>query len=114
MGDPDRTVRNVATDEEITVYLRGLLTAFLAKREVTEEWVTWFRERCDLSRTWAAFDGDTQCGSTRSFPSTVRLPGGGSVPVSCLTQVTVLPTHTRRGHLSRLDARPARRRRRGR
>ena len=35
-------------------------------------------------------------------PRRLRLPGGGDLPVSCLTQVTVLPTHTRRGHLTRL------------
>lgn len=102
MGDADRTVRTVRTDEELATYLRGMMTAFLEKREVSPEWVAWCRERYDLDRTWAAFDGATQCGTTRTFANTVRLPGGGSVPVSCLTQVTVLPTHTRRGHLTRL------------
>ena len=100
--EAERTVRNIETDEEIAAYLRGMMTSFLAKREVTDEWIEWVRPRWDLSRVWAAFDGDKQCGTTRTFPSTVRLPGLSAVPVSCLTQVTVLPTHTRRGHLSRL------------
>lgn len=102
MGDADRTVRTVQTDDEARTYLLGMMTSFLAKREVSDEWVTWCRERWHADRTWAAFDGDTQCGTTRTFPSNVRLPGGANVPVSCLTQVTVLPTHTRRGHLTRL------------
>ena len=102
MAETERTVRTVATDQEVATYLQGLLTAFLAKREVTAESVAYSRDRWDLSRTWMAVDGDTQCGSARTFPSRLRLPGLGDVAVSCLTQVTVLPTNTRRGHLSRL------------
>jgi predicted acetyltransferase len=101
VGD-DRTVRTVSTDDELLAYCRGMMTAFLAKRNVDDNWVTWARERWDLDRTWAAFDGDSQCGTTRTFPSMLRLPGLAAVQVSCLTQVTVLPTHTRRGHLGRL------------
>lgn len=102
MAEVECTVRNVETDDEVATYLRGMMTAFLAKREITPEAAAWYRERWDLSRTWIAFDSDTQCGTTRTFPSTLRLPGLASLPVSCLTQVTVLPTHTRRGHLARL------------
>lgn len=102
MGDVDQHVRNVETDEEIAAYLRGMMTAFLEKREVGDEWVAYCRKQWDLDRTWIAVDGSTQCGTTRTFPSRVRLPGLGDAPVSCLTQVTVLPTHTRRGHVTRL------------
>jgi predicted acetyltransferase len=102
VADAERTVRTVRTDEEIAEYLLGLSTAFLGKREVTPEWVEYSREQWDLDRTWMALDGDVQCGTTRTFGSRLRLPGLGDAPVSCLTQVTVLPTHTRRGHVTRL------------
>ena len=69
MADVERTVRTIETDEEIAAYQRGMLTAFLEKREIGPEWVTWARDHWDLSRTWAAFDGDVQCGSTRTFPT---------------------------------------------
>jgi predicted acetyltransferase len=100
--DEPRTVRTIETDEEIVAYLRGMMTSFLAKREVTDEWIAFCRGYWDLERTWIALDGDTQCGTSRTFPSRLRLPGLADVPVSCLTQVTVLPTHTRRGHLGRM------------
>jgi predicted acetyltransferase len=102
VADRDRTVRTIDTDAELAAFLRGMMTAFLADRVVGDEHVTWAKGRFDLARTWAAFDGDVQCGSERTFPTTLRLPGLAEVPVSCLTNVTVLPTHTRRGHLGRL------------
>jgi predicted acetyltransferase len=99
---PERIVRTISTDDELRDYFDSVTVAFLAKRETTDESLEWARRHYDLDRTWAAFDGDKLCGSARTFPSRVRLPGGGDLPVSCLTQVTVLPTHTRRGHLTRL------------
>jgi predicted acetyltransferase len=102
VGDAELTVKNVETDEEIAGYLLGMSTSFLSKRDVSPEWIAYCRKHWDFSRTWMALDGDTQCGTTRTFPSRLRLPGLGDAPVSCLTQVTVLPTHTRRGHVTRL------------
>ncbi len=97
------SIRNPETDDEIRAYLAGMRTAFLSGKDVTDEMVTWSRKHWDFSRIWAAVDDDgTQCGTTRTFPSGLRLPGLAEVPVSCLTQVTVLPTHTRRGHVTRL------------
>jgi predicted acetyltransferase len=100
--DDARTVRTIETDEEIIAYLRGMMTSFLAKRELPDGMVAFCRGYWELERTWIAVDGETQCGTARTFPSRLRLPGLSDVPVSCLTQVTVLPTHTRRGHLTRL------------
>ena len=102
MADAEQLVKHPRTDEEIRAYLRVLMTAFLAERDVTDEQVDWHRRNHDLERAFIAVDGGTQCGTTATFPSTLRLPGLAEVPVSCLTQVTVLPTHTRRGHLRRL------------
>ena len=93
-------MRPLASVEDVAGFLRCMRTGFLEPKPVTEEQAEWAYERWDLSRAWSAFEGKTQCGTARTFASSVRLPGLGSVPVSCLTQVTVLPTHTRRGHLS--------------
>jgi predicted acetyltransferase len=101
----DRTVRTLGpdvTDDELRAYFDTVVVAFLETRETTDESLAFVRRRYDLDRTWAAVDDGKICGSTRTFPSRLRLPGGADLPVSCLTQVTVLPTHTRRGHLTRL------------
>lgn len=102
---PARTVRRLgpdATDDELRAYLDSVTVGFLEKRQVGDDSLAWCRRHYDLDRTWAAFEDGALCGTARTFPSTYRLPGGGSVPVSSLTQVTVLPTRTRRGHLTRL------------
>lgn len=98
----DRTVRTLASDEDVAAFLWCMRTGFLSGKDVTDEVTAWAKERWDLSRTWGAFDEGELCGTARTFPSRVRLPGLGEAPVSCLTQVTVLPTHTRRGHLTRM------------
>ena len=94
------TVRPLASVDDVAGFMRCMRTGFLEAKPVTEEQAEWAYERWDLSRAWSAFEGKAQCGTARTFRSSVRLPGLGSLPVSCLTQVTVLPTHTRRGHLS--------------
>lgn len=98
----DRTVRNLASDEDLRAALRSIHTAFLSAKDVTDEAVAWVGQRWDPERSWAAFDEGELCGTARTFASRLRLPGLGHVPVSCLTSVTVLPTHTRRGHLTRM------------
>ncbi len=56
----------------------------------------------DLSRTWAAFDGATVVGTLRSFATPLTVPGPAEVPSAALTNVTVAPTHRRRGLLTRM------------
>lgn len=100
--DPSRTVRLVESDTEVLEFLRGCRVGFLVAPDVGDEDLAFLREHNADWQAWAAFDGDEQCGTTATFPSTVTAPGGALVPASCLTSVTVLPTHTRRGHLGRL------------
>jgi predicted acetyltransferase len=56
----------------------------------------------DLSRTWAAFDGTRVAGTLRSWATEQTLPGGGRLPASAISGVTVVPTHRRRGILRSL------------
>ncbi len=62
------------------------------------------RSHYDLARCRGAFDGGTICGTFRSFPTELTVPGGILVPASAITAVTVLPTHRRQGLLRRLMA----------
>ena len=56
----------------------------------------------DLGRTLAAFDGNDLAGTLRSFPTELSLPGGTSLTADALSAVSVLPTHRRRGLLTRM------------
>lgn len=87
-----RTIR----DDELVQFIEVLTTAFLERpdaREVADE----LRPLWDLDRTLAAFDGDRMCGTFRSFPTELTVPGGGCLPGSAIVAVSVLPTHRRRG-----------------
>jgi predicted acetyltransferase len=62
----------------------------------------------DLTRTWGAFDGDTVVGTLRSFPTPLTVPGPREVQSAALTNVTVAPTHRRRGLLTEMITRDLR------
>ena len=55
-----------------------------------------------LDRTYAAFEGDTIVASGADFELQITVPGGPLVPLSGLTEVSVLPTHRQRGFLRAL------------
>jgi predicted acetyltransferase len=48
-------------------------------------------------RTFGAFVDGTMVGTAASFTSSIVVPGGARVPHGAVTDVGVLPTHTRRG-----------------
>ena len=58
------------------------------------------RPDMDLDRTWGAFDADTAVGTLRSFATPLTVPGPAEVTAAALTNVTVAPTHRRRGLLT--------------
>jgi predicted acetyltransferase len=101
---PERAVRTIAGDDDLRSYLTTMRLGFLSPADVTDDAVDFARSHFDPDRTWVATDDGQICGTARTFASTLHAPGGELVPASCLTQVTVRPTHTRRGHLSRLMA----------
>jgi predicted acetyltransferase len=94
-----RTIR----DDELAPWLDALSTGFLDRPDIAkiaEE----VRPHWDLSRNWATFEADRIVGTFRSWASELTVPGGGLVKATAITGVGVLPTHRRRGILSRMAA----------
>jgi len=76
-----------------------------------EEYAEYFSGEVDLERTWAAFDAGEVVGTLRSFATELTVPGPKQVSAAALTNVTVAPTHRRRGLLTEMitaDLRSAR------
>ncbi|MCQ4084620.1 GNAT family N-acetyltransferase [Streptomyces sp. RB6PN25] len=88
--------------EWITACRRG----FLRPPEVSDEELAFSPAAMalDPARTQGAFDGGRCVGTFRSFPRELTVPGGGLVPASAVSGVTVTATHRRRGLLSRMMA----------
>lgn len=87
------------TDEEIPAVVRTEETAFgsHADEQDVERRRQWF----ELGESVAAFDGPDPVGLTMSYPFDMTVPGG-SVSTACIGNVSVLPTHRRRGILTEM------------
>ncbi|MCX5406261.1 GNAT family N-acetyltransferase [Streptomyces sp. NBC_00335] len=98
-------VRPIA-ESELPEWLRAQQTGFLNAVHPTAEDHAQVAGHLDCARTQGGFDADTgRCVATfRSFPQELTVPGGGFVPSSAVTSVTVLPTHRRQGLLTRMMA----------
>ncbi len=90
-------------EDELPAFIDALSTGFLDRpdvariaREIGEIW--------DLSRTRAAFDDGRICGTFRSWPTELTVPGASQLPATAVSAVTVLPTHRRRGILRAMIA----------
>jgi predicted acetyltransferase len=95
----DVEVRGIK-DEEIADYLRCVGTGFLFGSEVDEARIENARLYMDdLGRRFGAFVDGTLCGTTGTFGAELTVPGGRAVPMTAVTQVTVMPTHRRQGLL---------------
>jgi predicted acetyltransferase len=95
-------VRPIA-DDELLAWLDSVSIGFLDRpdqaalaAEVRPHW--------DLARVWGAFEGSRIAGTFRTWHTELTVPGLAQVPGSAVTGVGVLPTHRRRGILSRLAA----------
>ncbi|MEU3398865.1 GNAT family N-acetyltransferase [Streptomyces filamentosus] len=93
------------TESEFPDWLRNLRTGFLHEPVVSDALVADRLAHVDLDRTLAAVDGGRVVATFRSFRQEVSAVGGGGLAADAITQVTVAPTHRRRGLLSRLMAR---------
>jgi predicted acetyltransferase len=95
----DVEVRGI-TEDEMRDYLRCAGSGFHNGSDVSDEYLAYARIYMDdLSQRLGAFVDGRVCGTTGSFGTELTVPGGATVPMSAVTQVTVLPTHRRRGLL---------------
>ncbi|WAZ22584.1 GNAT family N-acetyltransferase [Streptomyces cinnabarinus] len=90
------------TEAELADWHRAVNTGFLREPTLTEEQLAarepWFVP----GRLLGAFDGDRCVATFRSFDQRLTAVGGTAVPADAITNVTVSPTHRRRGLLSRM------------
>ena len=69
--------------------------------ETTDEEFERWRTVLRAERAHAAFDGEAMVGTAAAYEFTLTIPGG-ELPAAGVTAVGVLPTHRRRGLLTRL------------
>jgi predicted acetyltransferase len=87
-------------DSEVEGWVNSMHTGFLMHTADGE--ADYRRGDMDLDRTWAAVDQGQIVGTLRSVPTTLTVPGPGGIKAAALTNVTVAPTHRRRGSLTRM------------
>ncbi|MEU4213464.1 GNAT family N-acetyltransferase [Streptomyces sp. NPDC026206] len=100
-------------DSDLPDWIRAMHTGFLRPPSVTKEEIEVRRAGTDLERAQGAFHAGRCVGTFRSFAQRITVPGGASVTADGISNVTVSPTHRRRGLLSRMmerDLRAARER----
>ncbi|WP_392671871.1 GNAT family N-acetyltransferase [Streptomyces sp. LN785] len=92
------------TASDVPDWLRARNTGFLQAPAVSEQEVANRLPHYDLERTRGVFD-DGRCVATfRSFAQELTVVGGATVPSDAITNVSVSPTHRRRGLLSAMMA----------
>ena len=94
----DLEIRPVA-EQEFESYFRAIESAF--GYHPRPEDIAVERKVFELDRTLAAFDGPGIVGSAAADSLDVTVPGG-TLPMAGVTGVAVVPTHRRRGLLTRL------------
>ncbi|MGH4029463.1 GNAT family N-acetyltransferase [Actinomycetota bacterium Odt1-20B] len=95
------------TEDELSEWLRACNAGFMRPlARVSDETVAYRRKSVDPARTQGAFDPVTgRCVATfRSFAQEITAVGGAPVPADAIANVTVSPTHRRRGLLGRMMA----------
>jgi predicted acetyltransferase len=87
-------------DEEHRDFVRTFLD--LMNQSMSDEAIAENKEHDELDRSWVADDGGRIVGTITGHSFDFTLPGGGTAPLAGLTLVSVVPTHRRRGILTRL------------
>ncbi|MEV5335691.1 GNAT family N-acetyltransferase [Streptomyces werraensis] len=91
-------------ESEFADWSRAMNIGFLRRPTISEELLEARRAQFVPGRTVGAFD-DGRCVATfRSFAQELTVAGGAAVPADAVTNVTVSPTHRRRGLLTRMMA----------
>ena len=85
-------------EEELPAFIESMSAGFLARPDV-DKVAEAVKPLWDLERTSAAFEGDRVVGTFRTWATELTVPGGTQLPGAAVTNVTVLPTHRRRGVL---------------
>ncbi|MEU6487581.1 GNAT family N-acetyltransferase [Streptomyces sp. NPDC046887] len=92
------------TDADVADWIRAMRVGFLFPPSASEEEVRVRGANIDATRTQGAFEDERCVATFRSHDQDVSVPGGALVPADAITNVTVSPTHRRRGLLSRMMA----------
>ncbi|MGW0736696.1 GNAT family N-acetyltransferase [Streptomyces sp. NPDC002851] len=100
---PEPEIRTLTADD-VPDWLRAVRTGFLQPPVITEQELEKRRPGIDLDRTQGAFDAGHCVATFRSFAQELTAVGGTPVPADAISNVTVSPTHRRRGLLSRMMA----------
>ena len=99
----DLTFTTVDVDGPLyAAWRRAIATVFLDAVPDDEEVERRRKTEDPQTRRTAALDGDRVVGSYVSWDSHVTVPGGARVAADAVSAVTVMPTHRRRGVLSRM------------
>ncbi|GEC09227.1 UPF0256 protein [Streptomyces spinoverrucosus] len=89
-------------EAEFEDWHRALNVGFLREPTLTEEQLQARRHEFVPGRLLGAFDGERCVATFRSFAQELTVVGGAAVPADAISNVTVTPTHRRRGLLSRM------------
>ncbi len=95
-------IRHPAPGEPAAAF--DVMSAAFLERPDIERVTAQFGPVWEPERSWIAWDGAQACGTFRSRGTDLTLPGGVTIPAASVSAVTVLPTHRRRGILSRMAA----------
>jgi predicted acetyltransferase len=87
------------TKKELPAFMRTLEGAF--GHDISDENIERHVNVMDPERMHGAFDGDALVGTAGVYPFTFTIPGG-HIPAAGVTMVGVLPSHRRRGILTRM------------
>lgn len=100
----DIDVRPIA-ESEFADWNRALNIGFLREPTSDDDVIDARRAQFTPGRSVGAFDGGRCVATFRSFAQELTVVGGAVVPADAVTNVTVAPTHRRRGLLSRMMTR---------
>ncbi|WP_055484411.1 GNAT family N-acetyltransferase [Streptomyces sp. WMMB 322] len=95
-------IRTLASRDELPEWYRALAVGFLRGGSAPEEEAAALGRDVDPDRTQGAFDRGRCVGTFRTFSQELTVPGGTTLPSCAVTNVTVSPTHRRRGLLTRM------------
>ena len=94
------TIRAIR-DDEVNAFRIALMTVFGGDADDDPHGDDRFRHLVAREQAWAAFDGPHIVATAASYNMEIGIPGG-TLPMAGLTNVTVRPTHRRRGLLRAL------------